>query len=277
MKKSIAPKVWRAIRFIILMVLLVLVGWWGHVLWSRGQPPTTIINIAYDNIRRGRDVDYRIFIEENSELVPYLVLATNYGGNVLLLREHIMDEMRPINPSLHGWDRMWAYHDFGAYYPGSDMDNFLNTEFKDTLGWGVIAAMVASDIVVTHKDSIGPTGRDSRVITRYVFLLSRRELGVSDSSIAVPEGQRLRYFRGYHAVRVATLSDGSPFPYWTRTPNTWGTSNVFAIGIDATGSGTADVYSGVRPAFALARSTLITTHTCTNTGATFFVLDVDAY
>jgi len=167
--------------------LLILGGWWTHVLISRRQPPTTIADIAYDNIRRGRDVDYRIFIEENGELIPYLVLTANYGGNVLLLREHVMDESRPFNPSPRG-ERAWAWQDFGAYYPDSYIDNFLNTEFRDTLGEGVLAAMVASDIVVTDKDSIGVGGLTSTTIIRYIFLLSLRELRVPDSAISVSEG-----------------------------------------------------------------------------------------
>jgi len=182
-----------------------------------------------------------------------------------------LDETRPINPSPRG-ERTWGWHDFGAYYPESNMDNFLNTEFKDTLGESVIAAMVPSDIVVTHKNSIGVTGRDSYVITRYVFLLSLRELGFRDLSTSVPEGERLRFFRGYHVGRVASFSDGREMPYWTRTPNNWTTYDVFTIGVRSIGSGTADVLSGVRPAFTLCRSTPITTRTDIISGQTVFVL-----
>jgi len=255
-------------------MLLVFIAWWGHVLISRIQTPTTIADIAYDNIRRARNTDYRIFIEENGVLVPYLVLTTNYSrsSNVLLLREYLLDERKPINPSPHGVERLWGWQDFGAYYPDSHMDNFLNTEFKTRLGNATIAAMVPSDVVVTDKDSIGVGGLTSRIITRYVFLLSVRELGVPDSSINVPEGQVLRYFRGDFTKRVATLSDGRPIPYWTRSPSTWETCLVFTVGVDSGGIGTADVYSGVRPAFALSRTTPITTHTNSITDETFFVL-----
>jgi len=274
MQKKWICKAIQIVGVMALASLLILGGWWAHVLISRRQPPATIADIAYDNIRRGRDVDYRIFIEENGELVPYLVLTADYGGNVLLLREHIMDESRPFNISPHG-ERGWAYHDFGAYYPDSHIDNFLNAEFKNTLGEGVLAAMTASDIVVTEKSSIGAGGLTSMVITRYVFLLSIRELGIPDTSISVPEGGALRFFGNYHARRVATLSDGRAFPYWTRSPSTWGTSNAFAIGVDVSGPGTVDGYIGVRPAFAVARTTPITTQTNITSGETFFVLDVN--
>ena len=270
-----ASKALSLIGVAVIISLLIVSGWWAHVLISRSQPPTTIADIAYDNIRRGRDVDYRIFIEENGELVPYLVLTANYGGNVLLLREHLLDEARPFNPSPHGRERMWGWSDFGAYYPNSDIDDFLNTEFKDTLGEGVVTAMTPSDIVVTDKDSIGGGGRGdiSRVITRYVFLLSIREMGVPDPRITVPEGYNLRYFRNDFTRRIASLSDGREIPYWTRTPSTMETYLVFIIGINVVSFDVAGINSGVRPAFALARSTAITTSTNSTTGESIFVLD----
>ena len=254
--------------------LLAVSIWWIQILISRSRPPTTIADIAYDNIKRGRNVDYRVFVEENGELVPYLVLTADYGGNVLLLREFLLDEFRPFNPSRHG-ERLWAWQDYGAYYPDSDIDNFLNTEFKNTLGDTVIYAMVASDIEVTAKESMGRAGRESRIITRYVFLLSLRELGHRDSTIAVPLGEALRYFRGYHIGRVATLSNGMATPYWTRTSNNWETYLVFAVSINFVDSDTADILIGVRPAFCLDRTTSITTHTCITSGEVIFILDND--
>ena len=265
-------RVLQTLGIVALIVLFISGGWWVQVLIARRQPPTTIADIAYDNIRRAKDVGYRIFIEESGQLVPYLVLTADYGGNVLLLREYVMDERRPVNPSPHGW-RTWARHDYDAYYPDSNIDNFLNTEFKDTLGESVIAAIVPSNIVVTHRESLGRTGRDSQIITRYVFLLSNKELGVPDSSIAVSEGQTLRYFRGYHAGRVATLSCGMAIHYWTRTPSTWGTYSVYLIGANIIDVDTADMYNGVRPAFAVARTAPITIRTNITSGETVFVLD----
>jgi len=266
MQKHVS-KMQQAICIILLIILFA-------SLTGCGGEPTTIADIAYDRRLRGRNTDFRIFLEENGVYVPYLVLTANYGGNVLLLREYLLDEGQPINPSPHG-ERRWAWQDFGAYYPDSHMDNFLNTEFKNTLGDSAIAVMVPSDIVVTDKSSIGVTGRDSYTITRYIFLLSLRELGVPDPSTSVPEGEALRFFRGLHTGRVASFSDGMANPYWTRTPQTWETCFVFSIGVNAVGSGTADLYSGVRPAFSVARSTPITTRTDIINGETIFVLDTN--
>jgi len=257
---------------ILLIIFLLSFGGCGQVFPLRErQTPTTIADLAYDITR---DADLRIFLEENGAFVPYIVLTADYGGNVLVLREYLLDEQRPFNPSPRG-DGLWSWMDFGSYYPNSQIDDFLNTEFMNTLGESVIDAMVSSDIIVTDKSSIGVTGRTSTKITRYIFLLSLRELGVPDPSTSVPEGNVLRFFRGYHAGRVAGLSNGTAIPYWTRTPQTWETCFVFTIGVNAVGSGTADNYSGVRPAFALDRSTAITT--CSNTiyGEIVFVLCIN--
>ena len=112
----------------------------------------------------------------------------------------------------------------------------------------------------------------SKIITRYVFLLSRRELGVPDSRVNVPEGNVLRFFRGHHAGRVASFSNGVAGPYWTRTPVVWDTYLPTVIAPRATGGEVADRHFGVRPAFTLARSTPITTRTDIISGESVFVL-----
>ena len=244
-----------------------------QVLLATGlRQPTTIADIAYDV--RNRGADYRVFLKEDGLFVPYLVLTANYSGsgNVLLLREYLLDQEVPFNHSPRGHS-LWAWQDFGAYYPDSNIDNFLNTEFASTLCEAVITAMMPSDIVVTDKSSMGVTGRTANVITRDIFLLSLRELGIPDPSTSVPEGERLRFFRGvFHTDRVARFSNGIESPYWTRTPQTWETYTVFAIGTNAVGAGSADGYIGVRPAFALCRYTAITISTDIISGETVFVL-----
>jgi len=240
----------------------------GYTPTSRRQP-ATIADIAYDVNRRG---DYRIFINENGSYVSYLVLTADYGGNVLLLREFLLDETVQFNPSPHGVG-MWSWQDYGSYYPDSYIDNFLNANFMGMLGNAVHSVIVPSNIVVTDKSSIGVSGRASYTIARYVFLLSLRELAVSDPSTSVPEGEALKFFQGFHTVRVARFSSGMASPYWTRTPNNWDTATVFTIGPNASGTGSADVYSGVRPAFSVLRYTAITTSTDIISSQTVFVLD----
>ena len=239
-------------------------------------PPTTIADIAYDT--RMRRVDYRVYIEENSDFVPYLVATSNYNGNVLLVREFLLDDAMHFNPSPRSHNPgLWGWYDFGAYYEGSYIDSFLNSEFISILGGGAIGAMVLSNIEITDKSSMGVAGRLSTHIQRYVFLLSLKELGGPESSINVPEGERLDIFAGKFTRRVARLSDGEAYPYWTRSPSTWGTNNAFVIGANAIDSGPAHNLLGVRPAFAVYRNTPITTRTDIVDGEYVFVIDERDY
>jgi len=237
------------------------------------QPPTTIADIAYDT--RRRTADYRVYIEESGDFVPYLVVTSNHNGNVLLVREFLLDDTMHFNPSPHEsppGHSLWAWQDFGAYYEDSYIDAFLNSKFMDTLGGAVVEALVLSNIEITDKSSMGVAGRTSTHIYRYIFLLSSRELGVADSSVIVPEGERLDIFAGEFTRRVARHSNGEANPYWTRTPQNWETYTVVTIGVNAIGIGSANNQIGVRPAFSLYRNIPITTRTDIVEGEYVFVI-----
>ncbi|MCL2373579.1 MAG: DUF6273 domain-containing protein [Defluviitaleaceae bacterium] len=273
MQRIEAYKIW-ILACALLMLFIIVVIRHEQVFLATGlRQPTTIADIAYD-VRNGR-ADYRIFLKENGNFTPYLVLTANYNGsgNVLLLREHLLDQTVAFNYSPYGRN-LWSGLDFGSYYPNSNIDTFLNTEFVSTLCEAVIAAMAPSDIEVTDKGSIGVTGRTSNIITRYVFLLSLRELDGPRLNVSVPEGRALRFFRNDFTRRTASFSNGMSSPYWTRTPETWNTSVVFTMGVQGIGAGVADLYTGVRPAFAMCRSTTITTSTDIINGENVFVLDI---
>ena len=239
------------------------------------QPPTTIADIAYDT--RRRTADYRVYIEESGDFVPYLVVTANHNGNVLLVREFLLDETMHFNPSPHEsppGHSLWARQDFGAYYEDSYIDIFLNSIFIDTFWGAAREAMVLSNIEITDKSSMGVTGRTSKHIYRYVFLLSLRELHRIELRTVVPEGKSLDYFTSSYTRRVARRADGIAIPYWTRSPQTWETYRVMAIG--ATNAmvdfATADRHLGVRPAFSVHRNTTITTRTDIVEGQYVFVI-----
>ena len=235
------------------------------------QPPTTIADIAYDT--RRRTADYRVYIEENGQFVPYLVVTANHNDNVLLVREFLLDETMHFNPSPRPHNPgLWASQDYGAYYEDSYIDIFLNSNFIDTFGGAAREAMVLSNIEITDKSSMGVAGRVSKHIYRYVFLLSSIELGVAESRITVSEGKRLDIFAGKFARRVARFSNGKEHPYWTRTPQNSETYRVMVIGVDAAGPGTPHTLLGVRPSFAVYRNTPITTRNDIVEGEYVFVV-----
>jgi len=173
------------------MLIAISLGGCNQVLFqSRTHNPTTIADIAYNAQKGG---DFRVYIEENGVFAPYFVVTSDYGGNALLVREYLLDEELPFNPSPHG-DSLWEWQNFGAYYENSFIDNYLNSEFMNTLGNAAIEAMVQSTIEITDKSSLGVTGTTSANISRYIFLLSLRELGGTELSTSVPEGNILDFF-----------------------------------------------------------------------------------
>ncbi len=172
---------------------------------------------------------------------------------------------------------MWAKSDYGAYYKESDVDWYLNNEFIEELPDALKKSIIDSEIVITAKSSMGEAGKESEVITRKFFLLSQEELGLrtEDSLTTVSEGEKLKYFVDENYRWQGSLSNGERCPYWTRTPENWHTCMVITIGHDRMGSGTADVSSGVRPAFCIANDTPIIQRTDIVAGETVYVLDLE--
>jgi hypothetical protein len=212
---------------------------------------------------------YIVYVDENGTYAPYFVLAADYGGNVLLLREKLLNNAMPFNEN----DRhMWAGYEYGGYYEGSSVDNYLNTDFLDSLSRSVRDNIVSSEIVITDKASLGVTGNATALISRKVFLLSLVELNGANSYASVAEGEVLKFFKDDYNRRHAVYSDGDEGVYWTRTPETWETYTVFTIGKNGVGSGSADIDSGVRPAFCLEKSAEVVQRTDIIDGQTVYAI-----
>ncbi len=230
------------------------------------KPKDTISEIAY-NVSKNEDC--LVYIEEGNTFEPYLVLTSDYGGNTLLLRKNLLEDTMPYNKNER---HMWASHEYGGYYEDSTIDNFLNTEFLEILSSPVKEAMVSSDIIITDKSSLGISGSEKSIISRKVFLLSLKELNGAYLYASIPEENVLRFFEDDYNRRVAYLPNGDGCAYWTRTPETWETYTVFTIGRQGTGVGSADIDSGVRPAFCLDGSTPIVQRTDIISGQTVYVI-----
>ncbi len=255
---------------IVLLICVLMIGGCGQM---EEKIPSTLNDIAH-NVNKS--LGYTVYIVENGEYVPYLVLTNNYNGNCLLLREHLLDEMRAYNyPDLHGSNFV------ASYYENSEMDKFLSGEFVETLS-SVKDNIVDSEIVIADKDSIGSTGTKSKTIKRKVFLLSRSEITGKKINIAVTEGVGLKCFRlrsitfsdsarnaNYEAIRlrIAKTASGEARLWWLRTADTWCYNIVYGVtadgGVSGTNVGGTEVaafgyyYNGVRPAFCLPQDTAI--------------------
>jgi hypothetical protein len=251
-----------------LIACLLLIGGCNHMPLQTGKKHNkTIEDIAYD---KNSKEECLVYVKENDVFEPYIVISSDYDGNVLLLRKDLLAEKMPFNQNE---THMWASYEYGGYYEDSSIDKYLNTEFTDTLSESVKASIVSSNIVITDKSSLGVTGNATTTISRKVFLLSLEELNGAKSNASVSEGKTLKYFADDYNRRVANLPNGEKCAYWTRTPETWETYTVFTIGNNGTGSGSADVDSGVRPAFCLKKSTAITKRTDIESGQTVYVIE----
>lgn len=251
-----------------LIAFLILIGGCSQMPLQTGKKHSKIIgDIAYDTNSKE---DCLVYIKESDDFVPYIVISSDYDGNVLLLRKYLLADKMPFNENE---THMWASYEYGGYYEDSSIDNYLNTEFIDTLNRSVKDSIVNSNIVITDKSSLGVTGNATTTISRKVFLLSLKELNGAKSNASVSEGNTLKYFADDYNRRVANLPNGKECAYWTRTPETWETFTVFTIGNNGTGSGSADTDSGVRPAFCVKESASISKRTDIESGQSVYVIE----
>lgn len=247
----------------------------------------TLERIAYDRSPNNPVV----YIKENGEYVPYLVLESDYDGHVLLLREHLLEEEMQYEPASDesgggglsgegGLSGGWVWYDYGSYYQKSRIDKYLNMQFPKVFGDAVQAAIVETTIEVTDMDSYHEENwaEATHMIKRKVFLLSAVEMGI-DSGIGyvmTKEGKPLRYFKHKDlSEKKATKADGEAWPYWTRTPHIGETCTVTVIGIDIFGDATADRRLGVRPAFCMEKDTAVKVNDNIIEGESVYVLELD--
>ena len=281
-EKAASPK--SRFRIIVIIVILLLLAGFCLALLGAGRNKTVadrayswktgsliLENLGSWTIKNWVDDNCTVYIKENSEFVPYLVLTSNYGGNALLLRKYLSPNHVPFN---RNDSHEWGYSDFGAYYEDSTVDKYLNTNFISTLTQTTKNAIVDSNIIITDKSSWGGGIKaKTKTISRKVFLLSLKELSGPPLRTAAPEGKPLKYFKNDYRRMYAFTSHGGPGAYWTRTPELAETYCVFTIGNGGMGSIAADNYINVRPAFCLKKTTAITKRTDIVSGQTVYAIE----
>lgn len=212
--------------------------------------PEVLQDIAYDvDDSRG----YTVYVMENSEYVPYLVLTNDYGGNCLLLRKYLLE--KPV-----------TYNDYEAdkpsYYENCIIDTYLNYDFVNSIQSHVANRIVDTSLSITAKDSIGKCGDETAQILKKAFILSLNEVQLYGATVMLREGNELSYFEN-NERRVATSSDGVPLSWYLRTPDTWNSDVITYVDTDGTYEsagirtidGTSKYY--IRPAFCLPCETKI--------------------
>lgn len=229
--------------------------------------PEVLRDLAYSEDME--EHQYTVYISENGEMVPYLVLADNYGGNCLLLRKYVLDAPGIFNSDVRS----------PGYYENSLIDQMLNQDFRETLSEQIDAYMVTSDVIITSEESL--LGGEEAVfsIPREVFLLSATEVCSLGFRTTAREGEVLDYFSS-NARRIAETADGKVSSWWLRTPDMWyddvvcGVDINGVVGIGGVGAfGDEEAYTnGVRPAFCLKPDAPI----CWKDGAYFLPSDDNA-
>lgn len=135
------------------------------------KSPKVISDIACGN---SGEIESRIYVRENNNYVPYIVIKTdNYGDDlVLLMREDVYPrEMMFRDCNLFGKG--------GSYYPGSIIDEFAEKELYEMYS-GALREMISCVPVKIHtKDYVsGLIGQKYAVfetIYRHVFSLALSE------------------------------------------------------------------------------------------------------
>jgi hypothetical protein len=250
--------------FIIANIILVM----GCESVEKDSENVTISDIAYDNqvssgifskIGSGNNKieenDYTVYIEENDEFVPYLVLTSDYNGNTMLLRKYVLEEERPYNEDSQE-----------VFYENSLVDKFLNDEYIKTLSDYVQDNIVNTQVLVTRTfiNDIGNLNVEAYPIERKVFLLSYTELGLERPLVA-KEGKSLEYFEDKKSYSAYAYEGGEERIWYLRTPYLGQSlEGAWVIGIDGTlsGKGILEIGEGlakssVRPALCVDNSLLI--------------------
>lgn len=178
-------------------------------------------------------------LKESGVLVDFYVAKHDYesglngAGRTLLVRKDCYD------------NRQWNSY-YVSTYNSSDIDNWLNLDYKRKFETSVQAAMGNTTFYYT------PGGGKTAVTTlkRSVFLLSMTELGQFQEGVNT-EGSTLSI---YSTLQIAYLN-GSVNTQWTRTPNVRLYYNAFYLTASrGSAYGGFENKHGSRPAFTLPAS-----------------------
>lgn len=203
--------------------------------------PFILRDISYSNNKN----KFTVYLCENDEYIPYLVLTDDYNGSCLLLRKHVLGEQIKYNDNYR----------YSSYYKDSNIDAFLNKSFINVFNEAFKKKIIPTEVEITSKGSIGICGTDTEFICRKIFILSVTEVYGYSSSVTSQEGTSIEYFEKND--KKATKIDGIKSNWWLRTPNTWDANTVYgvdingSVGISGMGDLIEPCIGGVRPALCL--------------------------
>ena len=163
----------KKIMILISVIFLMCTGIWFRF---HTKECRVVSDLAYDKNKKG---DHLVYIREGHELVPFLVLTSDYNGETLLLRKEVLKMNMQINS-------------YEAYYENSFMDDYLNHEYIRQLPDGM--PVLESEIKITDEKSLGVSGTGTKSIKRKIFLLAYSEVMEDQNIDEGSEGTFLRFF-----------------------------------------------------------------------------------
>ena len=191
----------KKIMILISVIFLMCTGIWFRF---HTKECRVVSDLAYDKNKKG---DHLVYIREGHELVPFLVLTSDYNGETLLLRKEVLKMNMQINS-------------YEAYYENSFMDDYLNHEYIRQLPDGM--PVLESEIKITDEKSLGVSGTGTKSIKRKIFLLAYSEVMEDQNIYVASEGAFLRFFE--KEKQRIVLKENQKSSWWLRTPNTYYTT-----------------------------------------------------
>ena len=187
----------KKIMILISVIFLMCTGIWFRF---HTKECRVVSDLAYDKNKKG---DHLVYIREGHELVPFLVLTSDYNGETLLLRKEVLKMNMQINS-------------YEAYYENSFMDDYLNHEYIRQLPDGM--PVLESEIKITDEKSLGVSGTGTKSIKRKIFLLAYSEAFEKIRNAAEA---------GETTVQIDGTSGALSF-----TADRYGMSSILEIGFD---------------------------------------------
>jgi len=254
-KKLIKEKRWNV--FIAVGIIILILTLTSIIIVNRKTIPSLENNtVGYISYDYNSDEGYTIYIKENNEYIPYLVLTYNYNktNNTLCLRKNVIGRETGYIEDYNGTIskdivyNSWLLMKNNVRYEENDVDKYLTGEFLERFDNKLLSNILNTKLTFFEYDE----NREYE-INRKFFILSFSELDSYGNQ--TKSKMKLKYFEDNS--RIANNDIGIESPYWTRTSHY--SDSYYMVGYDGmvtyTGS---DARFGVRPAFTIPNNTKIT-------------------
>lgn len=198
-------------------------------------------------------------LREGGTAVEYIVVNQGKPSD---LYDDSCDGTWLLRKDIHS-KRQWNTSNVNIYET-SAINTWLNGEFFNTLG--SVEQATIKQVKIPYRTNGGSGGTDqsgTNGLLCKVFPLGGYELGwtTSDNQYFPVDGAKLDYFESGTGTsannkRIVNLN-GSAISWWLRSPNTYGTYNMWVVYTNGSFSArSASISAGIRPALVLPSTAL---------------------